>query len=1491
MSEEYRISLGIGLDTDDFSDIKKKINSLEDNPIKLRVDAETTELTRTIKAALDGLSKGSKNTLTLDTSKLEGSIADIRDAIVDLKKIFGSLDDGANFKPLLSSINQIANAFGKVENESDSLVKSLSALSKKDFSVNVGLKLGGNSVNNNSMYGDFVKDEVLPTLGKQEQELRKYLAKHFNTNEISALNKLSGSDLGGISGIITTLDKLNTPIKKGESLTDRMRDYKNFINTIISSANIQGIDLSPVLSQFDKLPNELIETANNIKNSVKETEDSFNKLKGIFGGSGIDADNLNIQLESIVSNLNEIKTTLQGLSSNNPLGEWTSSFDRLSGSIENLLKNAEKVKSVLGNSASNVGVDSNVGYSSTARIKSENIVPDSSEVVQSAQQVGMKIGYTIEQSVKQNINIDDIIDSEVLDLMETFSIAGDKGSNAFKEIRQALVECRSELQKLKNSDVGIDAEVFDTSRAFDKVSDAIANQMRAVNSLGDEYIKLAQYMKNFNDPKKGNKVRVPDFIKQEQGDDYKSTRGTLGIAFNTERGISFASFIEDLNHELGIAIDLTKGEERAYEELVHKLRLGKEQLKAQQKSQSSLQASASTDEILAQNYINKNEIRDIAGSSIDYINAAEAAEKAFAQASTQSTNTVVQSEERKQQAYRETAKEFLAIQKGEFKKIFDPADEGSGGIKNTAQSVEKHFKNLQGVIADTVSVQERFDADGNLQGFTVSLKNVNGEAEQLRYSFQAAAEGAKAFFKYTGGSVSDNGVIKQINAISAKADTLQNKLDKLKSEYSDPNASKPIKGSDHIAALSQQYERVEKAILGVRNADESTFASMVSNAEREKTALENMVREFRNAETLATSLRSKDIDTVGATYSSDLDVLISKMRKDGVYTSGFEKGAENLRSMLSEAVASKDKSGLISFLNGLDKLEAGYKRASAAKKEFNRSESVGIDTSRLESRIVNLQRIDPEINKFETKINNADVSVKSLLSDLGKIKTQDDFRVVNKRLSAFEKAAEAAGIKVKETATETNSDFNKLKSLAKEINSLEFKIAGLDANKNEAEIDALVVSLERLYEEYDKLFSATSMNLSGGQISQLDDIFAKAGDELRQLDAKIADTQAKLANGIKADIGLGNFENQVDEMYAKFNRLSDANTELRASVDLVTQAYNEMLLAASANTGDEVADRERLIEAEKKYAVALETTNNLIKIQARADNAEEAKRKLADSHKSLELDMVNWLKKNSKAAAEYGGQIDAIIASLNKLKQSGNLQQIDVNSARRQFNLLTKDAEQRGKTGLTVWGNIVEKVKEYSTYLSAAEIFMYAEQALRSMFEQVKLIDSAMVELKKVTDETDASYNNFLKNAGSRAKEIGTTIDGLVSSTADFARLGYGFEDAQGLAEVANIYAVVGDDIDGVEQATESLISTMAAFKNEMNGMNDVDFAMNIVDKFNEIGNNFAISSGGIGEALERSASSLMAANNTIDESIALITAANTVVVCATQHSNMFASR
>ena len=70
--------------------------------------------------------------------------------------------------------------------------------------------------------------------------------------------------------------------------------------------------------------------------------------------------------------------------------------------------------------------------------------------------------------------------------------------------------------------------------------------------------------------------------------------------------------------------------------------------------------------------------------------------------------------------------------------------------------------------------------------------------------------------------------------------------------------------------------------------------------------------------------------------------------------------------------------------------------------------------------------------------------------------------------------------------------------------------------------------------------------------------------------------------------------------------------------------------------------------------------------------------------------------------------------------------------------------------------------------------------------------------------------------------------------------------------------------------------------------MSDSEFALSIVDKMNEVSNNFAISSGGIGEALQRSASSMAAANNSLDETIALITAANTVVQNPEKVGNAF---
>lgn len=169
---------------------------------------------------------------------------------------------------------------------------------------------------------------------------------------------------------------------------------------------------------------------------------------------------------------------------------------------------------------------------------------------------------------------------------------------------------------------------------------------------------------------------------------------------------------------------------------------------------------------------------------------------------------------------------------------------------------------------------------------------------------------------------------------------------------------------------------------------------------------------------------------------------------------------------------------------------------------------------------------------------------------------------------------------------------------------------------------------------------------------------------------------------------------------------------------------------------------------------------------------------------------------------------------------------------------------------------------------------MQVYRALKEMVSVVVEVDTAMTELRKVTDETEATYSKFLDNAASRAKKLGATLADVVTASADFARLGFGLEDAEKLADAAIVYKNVGDGIEDISQASESIIATLQAFSDEISP----DEVMLIVDKFNEVGNNFAISSEGVGEVLLRSAAAMKAANNTLDETIALAAAANTIV-------------
>ena len=149
----------------------------------------------------------------------------------------------------------------------------------------------------------------------------------------------------------------------------------------------------------------------------------------------------------------------------------------------------------------------------------------------------------------------------------------------------------------------------------------------------------------------------------------------------------------------------------------------------------------------------------------------------------------------------------------------------------------------------------------------------------------------------------------------------------------------------------------------------------------------------------------------------------------------------------------------------------------------------------------------------------------------------------------------------------------------------------------------------------------------------------------------------------------------------------------------------------------------------------------------------------------------------------------------------------------------------------------------------------------------VKEIDTALTELKKVTNETSTSYKEFLQTMSQTAGKVGSTVKDLTTMAAEWARLGYSMEDSAKLARSTAILLNVSEFQDATS-ASEALISTMQAFGYAANE------SQHVVDILNEVGNNYAISSDGIATALQDSASALMEGGNNLEQATALVAAA-----------------
>ena len=288
-------------------------------------------------------------------------------------------------------------------------------------------------------------------------------------------------------------------------------------------------------------------------------------------------------------------------------------------------------------------------------------------------------------------------------------------------------------------------------------------------------------------------------------------------------------------------------------------------------------------------------------------------------------------------------------------------------------------------------------------------------------------------------------------------------------------------------------------------------------------------------------------------------------------------------------------------------------------------------------------------------------------------------------------------------------------------------------------------------------------------------------------------------------------------------------------------------------------------------------TRNVVSDTRQAKAAAQDLRNINTYEKSMQNTMYTaqrYFNANSKISTDmeaYAKFVDFFNTYGDKIKAK--------DFAQGNSNQMTKDWSELKKyiqdTGLETDKLSVKFKKLFGTNLAsqlASQAINELRQGLQQVYQNVVDIDSAMTELKKVTDETSARYSQFMENAGTRAKTLGTSLTNVINSTADFARLGFNIDDAEKVSDAALMLKNVGDGISSIDDASSMVISSMQAF-----GVQAED-VMKIVNEYNTAGNKFAISADGVGQAINRSGAALKSANNTLEESIALATAMNRVV-------------
>lgn len=683
--------------------------------------------------------------------------------------------------------------------------------------------------------------------------------------------------------------------------------------------------------------------------------------------------------------------------------------------------------------------------------------------------------------------------------------------------------------------------------------------------------------------------------------------------------------------------------------------------------------------------------------------------------------------------------------------------------------------------------------------------------------------------------------------------TAESKLSKIESELNDKNAPKTLANTDKIAnGLNKALQDVRDQIASLGSASRDTFAQAKIDTDAQIVALENLIKRLKNAEYVATSLRTKTFDTVKKDEINNFEPLYQELLKSTAVDKNGTLFSERAKNLHTDIVGATSSDEITTFLNNLSNLKTEYR--AVRKQADDTAKATGLLAKKSEalSSLHIFKTANPDVENYKATVGNTVLTVKELEKAINDASSPAELNAAKEQMRAFERAAEDAGKATKSTSTEYET---LLKKANEAISTNKYSGSTSQVKTNFEKLDNSLID-DSLRTDYGQLISLSEQlndSMSNDDkvstYKELEKLLPSVRNRITELSSaqKNLEEVDKIQRLFDNGHGASDYGNRITKIQQDFEKYGLSAEKASKK----TEKLREILNGFKDTNGNFLPADQLTAQADK-----LEAEFDAIKISV--DEAKLAYDKFMqpvtkEKASSLIIRINNFLSKNTAITSEAKEKLESFVRELN---QGINLERWN------KINLEFKETELQmrkiGKLGESFTQSIKEGMSSFFTWMISSASVMDVIQACKSLITTSKELNSVMTDFTMATGVTESQLKSLTNTYYKLADELRSTTTDVTVSATEWIKQGQSIADIETLVTNAMILSKVGK-LDSTE-ATKYLTSAMKGYKVS------VQDTLDVVDKLSAVDMVSATDVGGLAEGMSEVANNANLAGVSMDK-------------------------